>query len=103
MKVQSVCTDTAFIQNFGPCGCKDRMVYRSVWDRLCQQLFGAMPPGMSPEDQLPDVEIFESGISLQGEENGEFSFTVTTSGDAPKPFDVISYKGQFYIIGEVDD
>ena len=100
---QAVCTDMAYAQGGGPCGCKDRMVFRSVWDRLCQQLFGAIPVGMNTEDQLPDIEIFDSGVALSGEEDGEFSFTVTTSGEAPRPYDVISYKGQFYIIGEVDE
>lgn len=80
------------------------MVFRSVWDRLCQQLFGAIPPGMDTEDILPDITIWQEGVILQEEEGGEFSFTVTTSGEeAPKAQDVILYKGIFYIVGQVGD
>lgn len=79
------------------------MVFRSVWDRLCQQLFGSIPPGMDTEDILPDVAIWDEGITLQEEEGGEFSFTVTTSSEEPpKAQDVILYKGKYYIVGEVE-
>jgi len=99
---RAVCTDIQYVEP-GGC-CRSRMVFRSVWDRLCQQLFGAIPPGMDTEDILPDVTIWQEGIILQEEEGGEFSFTVTTSGEeAPKAQDVILYKGIFYIVGEVVD
>lgn len=98
---QAVCTDIQYVEP-GGC-CRSRMVFRSVWDRLCQQLFGAIPPGMDTEDILPDVTIWEEGIVLQEEEGGESTFTVTTSSDEPpKPQDVILYKGKYYIVGEVE-
>lgn len=98
---RAVCTDIQYVEP-GGC-CRSRMVFRSVWDRLCQQLFGAIPPGMDTEDILPDITIWQEGIVLQEEEGGVFSFTVTTSGEeAPKAQDVILYKGIFYIVGEVD-
>ena len=101
----SVCNDMAYVQG-GGCRCNGGtppMVFRSVWDRLCQQIFGAIPPGMDTENQLPDIEIWDESVVLVSENNGEFTFTVTTSsGKVPKPTDVISYKGKFYVIGEVD-
>ena len=97
---RAVCSDIQYVEP-GGC-CRSRMVFRSVWDRLCQQLFGAIPPGMDTEDILPDITIWQEGVILQEEEGGEFSFTVTTSeGEAPKPQDVILYKGKYYIVGEV--
>lgn len=99
---KAVCTDIQYVEP-GGC-CRSRMVFRSVWDRLCQQLFGAIPPGMDTEDILPDITIWQEGVILQEEEGGEFSFTVTTSGEeAPKAQDVILYKGIFYIVGQVGD
>lgn len=98
---RAVCTDIQYVEP-GGC-CRSRMVFRSVWDRLCQQLFGAIPPGMDTEDILPDVAIWDEGITLQEEEGGEFSFTVTTSSEEPpKAQDVILYKGKYYIVGEVE-
>lgn len=98
---RAVCTDIQYVEP-GGC-CRSRMVFRSVWDRLCQQLFGAIPPGMDTEDILPDITIWQEGVILQEEEGGEFSFTVTTSSEEPpKAQDVILYKGIFYIVGEVD-
>jgi len=98
---QAVCTDMQYVEP-GGC-CRSRMVFRSVWDRLCQQLFGAIPPGMDTEDILPDITIWQEGIILQDEESGEFSFTVTTSSEEPpKAQDVILYKGKYYIVGEVE-
>jgi len=110
--MSAVHSDLLFVQNGNGgqgcgCGCNGKgqtMVFRSVWDRLCQQLFGAIPPGMNTDDILPDITIWQNGVVLQDEEGGEFSFTVTTSdGEAPKPQDVILYKGKYYIVGEVDD
>ena len=99
---RAVCTDIQYVEP-GGC-CRSRMVFRSVWDRLCQQLFGAIPPGMDTEDILPDITIWQEGVILQEEEGGVFSFTVTTSGEeAPKAQDVILYKGIYYIIGQVGD
>lgn len=99
---RAVCTDIQYVEP-GGC-CRSRMVFRSVWDRLCQQLFGAIPPGMDTEDILPDITIWQEGVILQEKEGGEFSFTVTTSSEEPpKAQDVILYKGIFYIVGEVAD
>ena len=80
------------------------MVFRSVWDRLCQQLFGATPPGMDSEDQLPDINIWKDGVVLV-KDTYPYSFRVMTeSGEViPKPADVILYKGKYYVIGEVDE
>ena len=100
----AVCSDLTYVEGGGCCckGGNPPTYYRSVWDRLCQQLFGAIPPGMDTEDILPDIEIWKDGVTLQGDENGEYSFTITTSdGSTPKPDDVILYKGKYYIVGEV--
>ena len=68
----SVCSEVSYV-GAGGC-CQSRTVFRSVWDRLCQQLFGAIPPGMDSVDQLPDVEIWSNGVALRSEENGVYSF-----------------------------
>ena len=100
-------TGLVFVDHDGhkmPCGCGcygPTAVYRTVWDRLCQQLFGAMPPGIDSGDQLPDIEIWKDGVALT-DDSYPFTFTVTSYDDSvPKKDDVIEYKGRYYIIGEV--
>ena len=85
------------------CGCQgSQMIFRSVWDRLIQQLFKATPLGMDSEDQLPSITIWEDGVELVSDAY-PYSFHVTSeSGNTPKPNDVILYKGRYYVIGEVD-
>ena len=78
------------------------MVFRSVWDRLCQQLFDATPPGMDSEEQLPDIEIWKDGVVLV-DDTYPYTFKVTSDGESsPKPSDVVLYKGKYYVIGEVE-
>lgn len=90
------------------CGCNNgcqggAMVFRSVWDRLVQQLFGATPPGMDNEYTLPDINIWKGGVVMTEDEN-PYSFVVMSEADdAPKPADVIFYKGKYYVIGAVDE
>ena len=88
------------------CGCQQnsKMIFRSVWDRLCQQLFGSIPLGMDSEDQLPDIEIWKDGVVMT-KDTYPYSFTVMTeSGEViPKPADVVLYKGKYYVIGAVDE
>lgn len=102
---QAVCSDLEFVErdkSKGGCCCGSMTVFRSVWDRLVRQLFGAIPPGMDTDDILPDITIWKEGVTLQSEVDGSYSFTVTTTdGSSPKPQDVIQYNDQFYIIGEV--
>ena len=107
----AVCSDLAFVGNGGNigCGCNptctpgcSATVFRSVWDRLCQQLFGAIPPGMDTEDILPDITIWDKGVVLVADENGNYDFTINSVSGTPKAGDVILYKGKFYIIGEVE-
>ena len=114
--MSAVHSDLAFVSRPGNgpgCGCTpgcnpgchgSAMVFRSVWDRLCQQLFGATPPGMDSEDQLPDINIWKDGVVLV-KDTYPYSFRVMTeSGEViPKPADVILYKGKYYVIGEVDE
>jgi len=99
----SVCSDVAYIEQSGrPCEVSTRMIYRSVWDRLCQQLFGALPLGLDSEDQLPDITIWEEGVVLV-DDSYPYTFRVTSpSGSSPKPCDVVLYKGRYYVIGAVD-
>lgn len=86
------------------CGCNGKpVIYRSLWDRLCQQMFGPFPPAVDTDNVLPDVTIWEDGVELVSKADGSYSFNVTTTGGtSPKPFDAILYEGEFYIIGEVD-
>lgn len=97
----AVCTDLQFVEP-GGC-CRSRMVFRSAWDRLCQQLFGALPPGMDAEGQLPDIHIWTEGVTLV-DDSYPYTFRVLTpSGSSPKPYDVVLYKGKYYVIGAVDE
>ena len=109
--MSAVHTDLAF--NGGPvgangCGCNTgcqggTMVFRSVWDRLCRQLFGAMPPGMNSDNQLPDVQIWTDGVAII-DDTYPYSFRVLSlNGDSPKPGDVILYNRKYYVIGVVDE
>lgn len=107
--MSAVHSDLAFVGNPGGCGCKPGcqgggMVFRSVWDRLVQQLFGATPPGMDNEDQLPDIDIWKDGVVMT-KDTYPYAFSVMTSdGEAlPKPGDVILYKNKYYVIGAVDE
>lgn len=104
---QSVCTDLAYVEpGTGGCCCKGGtppLIFRTVWDRLVQQMFGPFPPGTDTEEVLPDVTIWEDGVTLVEEQDGSYSFNVTTSdGTSPQPYDAILYQGKFYIIGEVE-
>ena len=78
------------------------MVFRSVWDRLIQQLFGVTPLGIDSEDQLPDIKIWEDGVELV-DDSYPYTFRVTTDGEQPRPYDVVLYKQKYYVIGAVDD
>ena len=87
-----------------PCQCPSGPVdtFHSVWDRLCRQLFGAMPPGIDSEIQLPDIDIWKDGVALI-DDSYPYTFAVATDGESiPKPDDVIEYKGMFYVVGQVD-
>lgn len=96
-------SDLLFVgRHGGPCKCTcTPEVFRSVWDRLCRQLFGAMPPDMASEDQMPDVDLWKDGIAMV-DDSYPYTFVVATDGEsAPKHADVIEYKGKYYVIGEV--
>lgn len=103
---KAINSDLAYVQpaccpNGVKPNCCTPMVFRTVWDRLVQQLFGALPLGMDTSNILPDVEIWKDGVIALSEEP-PFSFKVVSSGDkVPKPTDVILYKKKYYIIGEV--
>ena len=87
------------------CGCKGggpSIVFRSVWDRLVQQMFGVTPPGMDSEGQVPDVDVWEQGVVLQNDTDPYTFAVITDEEDAPVAGDVISYKGKYYIIGAVE-
>ena len=95
--MKAVSSDLAYVKSCCPPG-----IYRSVWDRLCEQLFGLMPVGMNGEEQIPDIDIWEDGVALVSNAD-PYSFTITTdSSESPKTGDIVKYKGQYYIIGEVD-
>lgn len=108
----AVHSDLSFVQypNHGNgCCCNGNacvngvMIYRSVWDRLVQQLFGATPPDIDSEDQLPDIKIWKDGVELVDDSN-PYTFHVTTpDGEQPRPYDVVLYKGKYYVIGAVDE
>ena len=101
-------TSIAYVERDGkiPCRCQcasgEVNTFRSVWDRLCRQLFGAMPPGIDSEIQLPDIDIWKDGIALI-DDSYPYTFVVASDDEeVPKKDDVIEYKGKFYVIGEVD-
>jgi len=82
-----------------PCSAE---VFRSVWDRLCRQLFEIAPPSMDTEDVLPDIDIWKGGVVMVDDGHYPYTFEVMCEeGDTPKPSDVIQYKDKYYIIGEV--
>lgn len=98
-------SDLVFVDRNGvhcTCACTPE-VFRSVWDRLCRQLFGAMPPDMDSEDQLPDIDIWRGGVAMV-DDSYPYTFVVASDGEAvPKQADVIEYKGKYYVIGGVKE
>lgn len=93
---QAVKSDLAYVKS-----CCPRGVYKSVWDRLCEQLFGAIPIGMNAEENLPNIDIWRNSVSLLSDTE-PYSFTIVSEDtDTPKPGDIIEYKGRYFIIGEV--
>ena len=112
--MSAVHSDLSFVQSSsglkGGCGCGcngngngggSSIVFRTVWDRLVQQLFDAMPPGMLGEGQIPNVDLWDRGVALQGGDDPYTFAVVTDEEDSPIAGDVISYKGKYYIIGSV--
>lgn len=96
--MKAVCSGIDYVK-----GCCPPGVYKSVWDRLVERLFGLpVPVGMNAEGQVPNIDIWKDGVSLVSSAD-PYSFTIVTDGsDTPKTGDIVEYKGQFYIIGEVD-
>lgn len=94
----------SFVESTFPdgCGCgTPKAVFRSVWDRLVKQLFGAIPPGMTPQEQIPDIGIWDGGVVLMND-TVPYTFSVLSDGEErPKQGDIIVYKGQYYVIGVV--
>ena len=77
-------------------------IFRSVWDRLAAQLFGKMPVDINGEAQIPNVDIWKDGV-FRLTDTDPYSFTlVSEDGETPHPGDIILYKGQYYVIGEVE-
>ena len=108
--MKAINSDLVFVGNgvSNGCCCGDGgavdqlVVFRSVWDRLCRQLFGAIPPGMDTDDQLPDIDIWKDGVALV-DDSYPFTFVVASDGEeTPKKADVIEYKGKYYVIGAVE-
>lgn len=94
---RAINTEVAFVS-----GCCPPGIYRSLWERLCEQLFGAVPMGMDTDGVLPDIEVWKDGVALTDDSDG-YTFTVVTDGGtAPSAGDVILYKGKYYVIGAVD-
>ena len=103
--MSAINSDLVFVGNkFGSsCGCVcSASVFRSVWDRLCRQLFGATPPDIDSETQLPDIDIWKDGVAMKND-SYPYTFVVASDGEAvPKPMDIVEYKGRFYVIGTVE-
>jgi len=108
--MKAINSDLVFVGNGVSKGCccggggagDQLVVFRSVWDRLCRQLFGAIPPGMDTDDQLPDVDIWKDGVAMV-DDSYPYTFTVASDGEEiPKKADVIEYKGKYYVIGAVE-
>lgn len=91
-----------------PCKCNcGQAVFVSDLDRLCKLLFGALPLGVKSEHQIPNIEIWNDGVEMEGgyrmDDDNPYTFTIEEDGEDPNPkkADVIYYKGRFYVIGDV--
>lgn len=94
---KAVCSEIGYVTPGNPPG-----LYHSVWELLNARLFGAMPPGLLAQDNLPNVDIWKDGV-VRNNDSEPYSFTIVTSEeDVPKKDDVILYKGKYYVIGAVD-
>lgn len=106
--IHSDLTFVVRVGNMGGCGCAPVCpgavhVFRSVWNRLVQQLFGQIPVGMNAEEQLPNIRIWRDEVVMV-DDSYPYKFKVLSDeGDSPAPCDVVLYKGKYYVIGKVDD
>lgn len=88
------------------CRCGDTVLNTDL-DRLVRLLFGALPMGMTPESQIPNIEIWKEGVEMDGgdrmDDEHPYTFTIEEDESEPNPkkADFILYKGRFYAIGDV--
>lgn len=89
------------------CSCgKVPVIYRNMWDLLCNQLFAQIvPPGFDSQGNFQDVRIWSEGEVeiVMTKSESPYTFSVKVDGEnTPKVNDVIIFgKNRFYIIGAV--
>lgn len=102
--MDAVSSEMEFVQT---CSCgKVPVIYRNMWDLLCNQLFAQIvPPGFDSQGNFQDVRIWSEGEVeiVMTKSESPYTFSVKVDGEnTPKVNDVILFgKNRFYIIGAV--
>ena len=78
-------------------------IYKTMWDLLCNQLFlQAPPPGVTEDDTLPDVKVWNEGEITMTQTTSPYIFQIKFDTEViPKASDIIFFEDKFYIIGSV--
>lgn len=78
-------------------------IYKTMWDLLCNQLFlQAPPPGVTEDDTLPDVKVWNEGEITMTQTTSPYIFQIKFDTEViPKASDIIFFGNKFYIIGSV--
>ena len=95
---KAVDTDIAYVAPTIP-----PALYKSLWDLLCNQLFGPTPVVIDTSATFPDITIWwHQGEITMTQTERPYVFTIefeSAPSVSPRSSDVLFYQGKFYVIG----
>lgn len=99
---KAVDTDIAYVAPTIP-----PALYKSLWDLLCNQLFGPTPVVIDTSATFPDIQIWwHQGTITMTETERPYTFTIefeSAPSRTPEGSDVILYEGKYYVIRSVSE
>ena len=99
---KAVDTDIAYVAPTIP-----PALYKSLWDLLCNQLFGPTPVVIDTSSTFPDIQIWwHQGTITMTETERPYTFTIefeSAPTRTPEGSDVILYEGKYYVIRAVSE
>ena len=101
--MNAVNTELSYVQS-STCGCGRPIIYTTMWDILCNQLFTQLPPpGISEDGTFQEVKVWNEGTITMTKTTAPYTFTIVIDTDTPpKASDIILFgQNSFYIIGAV--
>lgn len=98
--MNAVDTELEYVKS---CTCSQGMVYQTLWDLLCNQLFTQVePPWIATDSTFESVRIWYDGQIVMTKTTQPYTFTIETDAEEPpKANDVIYFGKDYYIIGAV--